>query len=358
LVSPAWNDKKIGDHFAIRPTNRSGYDLDLLSPLELKIYKMVVKQFLLQFYAPYKYDSTVAVLECEGESFKASGQVEKVVGWKILFRSDTAIKEKKDDEQVLPLMKVGDNCLVDEAKVESKKTSPPSRFDTASLIEAMEKAYLYVTDEKIKKSIKETGIGTPATRANIIDFAMKREYLQEISEAKKKFFVSTERARFLYKIVPEWIRKPDLTAYFEGLLRQVESGEMAYSRLIEIQKMFINKQIDAVKSGEVANNMPAPGTYSAPTRVGRKGTRIKSVGKVGASGKRGAGKSVGSCPQCSSPLFERSGVNGPFVGCSGYPNCKHTEPVRQEQAAAQTRQSTDQKSPARKVAAKKTSKPK
>jgi DNA topoisomerase III len=326
LVSPAWNDKKIGDHFAIRPTNRSGYDIDLLSPLELKIYKMVVKQFLAQFYAPYKYDSTVAELECVEEKFKGSGQVEKQVGWKILYRNDSAIKEKKDDEQIIPKMNSGDDCLVKEANVESKKTSPPPRFDTASLIEAMEKAYLYVTDEKVKKVIRETGIGTPATRSNIIDSAVKREYFQEISEGKKKFFVSTEKARFLYKLVPEWLRKPDLTAYFEEMLKQVESGEIPFEKLVERLRLFIEKQINAVKNGDVAKNMPEPGSYAAPKRVGRKGTRTKTVGKVGAGGS--GRSSVGECPVCKSALLVRNGSNGPFVGCSGYPNCKHTEQVK------------------------------
>lgn len=333
LFSPAWNDKKIGDHFAIRPTDRRDYDLEQLSPMEKNIYKLVVKQFLAQFYPPFKYDSTTAEITCEEEKFKATGKVEKQDGWKILFRKSGLIKETKDDDQVLPVMAINDDCDIKKATVEAKKTSPPSRFDTASLIEAMEKIHLFVTDEKVKKVLKERGIGTPATRSNIIDFALMREYIQEVTEGKRKYYVSTEKARFLYKIVPAWLRKPDLTAYFEELLMQVERKELSFDVLISRQKLFVDKLINAVKDGSVAAAMPAITMVAAPKRVGKKGTRLKAVGKLGAkTAKKGtkSGKAAnGSCPKCGSDLLERKGSSGPFLGCSGYPTCRHTEQVKQ-----------------------------
>ncbi len=316
LVSPAWDDSQIGDHFAIRPTDRSGYDLGLLSPMELNVYKLICKQFLAQFYPPYKYDSTTVEIECLGEKFRANGKLEKQLGWKVLFPPASGVREVKDDDQKLPLMEAGDLCLLAQPMVEAKKTSPPKRYDTASLLDAMEKA--------LKDKI---GIGTPATRAGIIEFAIKREYLQEVTEGKKKFYVSTERARFLYKIVPDWLKKPDLTAYFEDLLKQVEEGKLAYEKLIARQRQFIEKLMDDVKSGKVADSMPAPGTYSQPKLVGKKGTRVKSIGKMAGNERPGQRLTKWECTECGKPMAERNGSNGPFLGCSGYPGCKSTEPM-------------------------------
>jgi DNA topoisomerase-3 len=327
LRSPAWNNAKIGDHFAIRPTSRGGYDLSVLSPMEFNIYKLVVRQFLAQFYPPYKYDASVALLECEGEKFKATGKLDKSLGWKILFKREGVIKEIKDEDQVIPPMATNDSCLVAKTYVESKKTSPPSRFDTASLLDAMEKPHHFVEDEKIKKILKDCGIGTPATRGPIIEALLEREYLQEITEGKKKFFISTEKARFLYKIVPQWLRTPDLTALSEQRLKEVESGETEYTELISKQRVFIGKLISDVKDGKVASMMPAIGTFSAPKRVGKKGTRTKSVGKIGSKSSKNKSKQQthGDCPKCNSGLVERKSQHGVFFGCSSYPVCKHTQ---------------------------------
>lgn len=326
LRSPAWNDSKIGDHFAIRPTDRGGYDVSKLSTMEFNIYKLVVRQFLAQFYPPHKYDTTTVEISSEAENFKASGKVEKQEGWRVLFSSSS----KSEGDQPLPQMNSGDSCTIPEVKIESKKTSPPARFDTASLVEAMENPHLYVTDEKVKKLLKATsGIGTPATRANIIEFAIKREYLQEVSEGKRKYFISTEKGRFLYQIVPDWLKKPDLTAYFEDLLKQVENGELPYENLLLRQRQFVEKLIGAVKDGSVANNMPAPGSYQAPLRVGKSGKRVKAVGKMDGGASKATKKKPNEigCPKCGSGLKERNGKNGPFLGCSAFPNCTHTEPI-------------------------------
>ena len=332
LKSPAWNNSKIGDHFAIRPTDRIGFDVALLSQIEFGIYKLIVRQFLAQFYPPYKYDSTITDLECESERFKAIGKVEKQLGWKVLFTQSNQSDdlEVSETNQILPYMSANDYCVIKKTDVEDKKTSPPPRFDTATLIEAMEKAHLFVTNEKVKKSFKEfgCGIGTPATRANIIDFIIKRGYIEEVKQGKKKYYISTQSARFLYKVVPDWLKIPDLTAYFEGQLRQLESGQLEYDVLIARQRLFIEKQIAAVKDGSVALSIPPPGSYSPPKRADKKVTRSTAakvgVGKSKPKTTKSKAISANLCPKCGSPLIERKGQNGPFIGCSGYPKCRHT----------------------------------
>lgn len=253
IRSAAWNDAKIGDHFALRPTDASNADLSRLTDTERAIYDLVVRQFLAQFYPHYIYDSTVVTLECEGEFFKADGQMEKQAGWRMLFATS------KDAKKMLPAgMQAQDACSITACALEAKKTAPPERYTGASLIDAMEKAYTRVTDDKVRKIIKETGIGTPATRAAIIEGLLQRGYMEEIIEGKKTVYASTTKGRMLYRASPEWIRVPDLTAYFEELLKQVEKGELAFDLFMERQRKFLDKQIALVRNGEAAAAMPSP----------------------------------------------------------------------------------------------------
>jgi DNA topoisomerase-3 len=253
IKSAAWNDAKIGDHFALRPTQVGSYDLTKLSDPERKVYHLVVRQFLAQFYPHYVYESTVVTLHCEGETFRADGQIEKQVGWRTLFLSGREAKK-----MLPPGMQTHDPCDISQTHLEAKKTTPPERFNGATLIDAMEKAYTRVTDEKVKKFIKETGIGTPATRAAIIENLVGRGYVEDTVEGKRKVYISTAKGRMLYRAAPEWFRAPDLTAYFEELLKQVEQGTLPFDTFLQRQRLFLDKQIAAVRNGDVQQSMPTP----------------------------------------------------------------------------------------------------
>lgn len=341
LKSSAWDSSKIGDHHGIRPTTVKNYDLSQLSKTELAVYRLIVRNFLAQFYPPYRYNSTAVEVFCEGETFKATGTVETAAGWKVLFRSDGA-PEKDDENQALPKMAGGDACKFADARADAKKTSPPPRFDGASLIDAMEKAYLFVTDPKVKAKLKETGIGTPATRAATVDKLVKDEYVEEVKEGKRKVYISTARGRLLYQAVPAQLRKPDLTAYFEELLGAIERGELELSAFMDHQVRYVTKLIDDIKSGKVAAEMPRLEDCAPPARKGAKKSVPKADGQgQKASVKTTAAKSAGApqagaktCPKCKAAMRLRTGSKGQFWGCTSYPECKHTEPLEGEQKPA------------------------
>lgn len=251
IKSHAFDDKKLGAHTGIIPTPTQKHGSEL-SADELVIYKLVARQYLAQFYAQREFDSTILLIEAAGESLKATGRQEIKLGWKALFGAD-----EDDTEPTLPRVQQGDQVKLAAADVVSKKTTPPPRFDGSSLVDAMENIHKFVTKDEVKKRLRETdGLGTPATRGVIIENLVSREYLAEVKEGKKNVLISTPKGRQLIKSVPKEISAPDLTAYFESLLKQVEEGTFELAKFEGQQARFVTKLVDAVKSGEVAASMP------------------------------------------------------------------------------------------------------
>lgn len=358
LKSRAWDDKKLGAHSGIIPLAQT-VDMNQLSPHEQLVYKLVVRNFLAQFYPAYEYDSTVVGVEVEREQFGASGQVEKVEGWKVLFRAPGAKEQNEDGEEVgpLPAMAQGDPTKTVKAEVTDEKTKPPARFDGGSLIEAMKNAHKFVTDPEVKKRLKDTeGIGTEATRATIIEQLIKRGYIDEIKAGKKSHYQSTDKGRLTIRVLPPEITKPDLTAWFEGQLEKIVEGELTIDAFRGSLHRFETKLIADAKSGKVAANMPTLAQCAPPTPApkgrGGGGGRKTSAGRGApraAAASRSAGKtsstsaaparSTGhgashagngaakSCPKCQRPmrLRSRKDGSGEFYGCTGYPECKHAE---------------------------------
>lgn len=324
IRSHAWNSKKIGDHHGIRPTARKGYDLSALSKMERAIYKMVVRRFLAQYYPVYLYDATSVRVRCNDHLFKATGAVERERGWQVLYPSNRNSREDGQDVVVLPPMQKDEAAMIDSAAVNSGKTKPPPRFNGALLIDAMEKAYKLVTDDRVKKVIREIGIGTPATRANIVEELIARWYLAEHKEGKGTVYISTPRGRALYKCAPVQLRKPDLTAYFEELLARVSEGTLSAEDFMARQAQFVRRLIEAVKSGEAIKDMPsdipcAPGKSNLmPVKqTVSKGSGTRPALKSKAKGKTNLSK----CARCGEPMVERNGTKGKFLGCSKYPAC-------------------------------------
>lgn len=337
LKSTAWDSSKIGDHHGIRPTTVSGYDLGQLSPSELAIYRLIVRNFLAQFYPRYRYTATTVQVACDADMFRAAGTVESDPGWKVLFRNESETADApQDEQQVLPPMAQGDTCAISGADVAARRTSAPPRFDGASIIDAMEKAHLFVTDARVKARLKETGIGTPATRAATVDNLIARDYINVAKEGRRKVYIATARGRLLYHAVPEQLRRPDLTAYFEELLGSIERGELDLSSFMDQQVRYVTKLIDDVKSGAVAAGMPRLEDcepIARPTRGAREPastTRRSPRRQLPPQHDHDAP----TCPACSAPMRVRTGTNGPFLGCSRYPSCKHTERVRAGSEAA------------------------
>jgi DNA topoisomerase-3 len=230
LTSKAWNDNKVGAHHAIIPTARS-MDGNKLSQNEQRIYALVARQYLLQFYGPFTYQEKQVVSQLAGGLFVAKQKDIIAEGWKGLFdKPQTPAKAQSDSTSTLPDVVKGDaiNCIG--AKVEEKQTSPPKHFTDATLLAAMTGIARYVSNPDIKKVLRETdGLGTEATRAGIIELLFKRQFLCR----KGKQIHATEVGRQLANSLPEQMVLPDMTAHWESQLEAISEKTMSYEQFMQ-----------------------------------------------------------------------------------------------------------------------------
>lgn len=278
--SGVWDDSKLDAHFAIIPTDMKK-DLSALSREEQTIYRLIVTYWLAQFYPDYEYDSTTLTALVEGERFTATGQTPALAGWRLVI----PMKKSMDDEdkQSLPLVAKGDPCRTNPVQIAEDQTKPPPRYNGASLLEAMEKAWKFVTDAKVKERLKQTeGIGTPATRSTIIAECISGGFIVEEKIGKANVYVPTQKARVYYGSLDPGLSKLDLTAYFEGQLEEIAQGRMEYPAFKEMLRRLVTRFMTKLKDGSIAAAMPTPAQIPANTFKG------KPVGQSSKSGKSGS----------------------------------------------------------------------
>ena len=215
LRSKAWNDKKVTAHHAIIPTPTTG-TRPTLNANDRVIYELVCTRYLAQFYPPFEYLQTKLELDVAGERFTASGRQVVGEGWRALGK--TVSNEDEEAEGSVPSLAVGASVVATNVDISEKKTQPPKRFADATLIQAMCNIAKYVTDANVKKILGDAdGIGTPATRAAIIETLFNRGFIAR----DKKFIVSTPTGRALIKALPASATTPDMTAVWEAAMTEL-----------------------------------------------------------------------------------------------------------------------------------------
>ena len=245
IKSQTWNDKKITAHHGIIPTQLP-VDWTALSDKEQKIYELIGRRYLAQFFPVHQFNSCSIDLELGGETFIGKGKNVTALGWKFVYQNQTdPDNDKTESDQILPSVKNGDILKVLKTETKNELTKPPAYFTEGTLIAAMEKIHTVVDNPEYKKYLKEgDGIGTPATRAAIISELKRKGYL----ETKGKKICASSDGIELLKLVPELVRNPILTAVFERKLRDVESGKSTLSSFIESQQKFILQEINKAKA--------------------------------------------------------------------------------------------------------------
>ena len=211
------NDAKVSDHHAIIPTEETP-NLLKLNDEEKKIYFLVVKRFLAAFLPPYRYENTMIELAAGGEHFKAGGKIVVDKGWKQVY--DLAAEEDEEEVQTLPAIKKGDRFECRAVQLKAQKTKPPSRYTEASLLSAMENPAKFVSDRSMKEYLG-AGLGTPATRADIIEKLYNAFYM----EKRDNVIVPTQKAMQLVDLVPADLKEPLLTAKWEKALDGIAKGQ-------------------------------------------------------------------------------------------------------------------------------------
>lgn len=267
--SAAWDDAKLKEHFAIIPLP-AHKSIRELPKRDADIYALIVRQYVAQFAPNHEYWSTSIVAPIGEHSFKATGKAVINEGWRSLFGSNDDEKEVK-----LPQIEDGEAGLASPVEVKAKKTEPPKRFTPVTLLDAMEKAWQFVTDPNIKKHLKEVeGLGTSATRAPLIAKIIQNEFVIESKSGKMTSYVPTPKAEVYIKCVPPKLAVPDLTSYFEGLLDSIKDGQLSYSDFRAKLQMLVQKTVlEAARDGSAFAAMPSPEQMPQQAQLSRRPAR-------------------------------------------------------------------------------------
>lgn len=259
LKSPVFNDKKVTAHHGIVPVAHA-VDWSQLSDREQKLYRLIAKRYIAQFFPAHEYDETVVKLALGDETFTARGRVVVVKGWKALYaKVEKSAPEKRtsknrkgnerngeedeDASQTLPPLKKGD--VVDVLSVDGREdqTKPPAYFTEGTLIAAMETIWKSFDDPHLQEKLKEAGgIGTPATRSMIIQELKRKNYLE--TEGKKLH--CTEEGRKVLLTASHKVRSAVLTAQFEAKLQEIERGTTTLSAFVSEYEDFIRSELAEV----------------------------------------------------------------------------------------------------------------
>ena len=247
-----FNNAKISDHFAIIPTALAPKHLN---EAEAKLYDLVVRRFLAVFYPPAEYLITTRITRVAGEAFKSEGKVLKQAGWLEVHGKEV----QEDDEANLVAVAAGETAEAREANVVATQTKPPARFTEATLLTAMEGAGKLVEDEELRDAMKERGLGTPATRAVIIEKLIAEEYVvrnqRELQPTPKAFSLFT-LLRGLE--IPELI-SPELTGEWEYKLREMEHGKLSRPQFMQGIAEMTKHIVERAKAHE---SETVPGDYA------------------------------------------------------------------------------------------------
>ncbi len=294
------DNSKITDHHAIIPTPKTP-DLSKLPSDEAAIYKMVCQRLMEVFYPAYEYESTEAILRVEdasmgyNELFSARGRVITELGFMALRKKDTqdavtktgktkrSKKSSKDEEEEtnLPELKVGEIVPIEKAAIQSKKTQPPKPFTEATLLTAMEYAGKYIEDEDLKEEMDKLSLGTPATRASIIERLIAVKYIHRQGKA----LLPTEKGKQLIAIVPQELKSPEMTGKWERSLEKIYQGSMDPERFMGSIERYVRYIVGSA------------GTVNETVKFQREEKKKRNARSQGSEGS-GRASELGICPVC------------------------------------------------------------
>lgn len=285
------DDKKVSDHHAIIPTEQF-VQLDHMTNEERKIYDLVIRRFCGILYPPFEYEQTTVKGESGGETFTAKGKIVKSQGWKEAYEGDWT--EEEDEEfQTLKELEQGQQLKIDRADISIGKTQPPAHFNEATLLSAMENPvkYMQSKDAQAAKTLGETGgLGTVATRADIIE----KLFHTFLMEKRGNDILLTSKAKQLLELVPEDLKKPELTADWEMRLSKIAQGKLKKNIFLKDIKNYAEEIIGEIKTGQ--------GTFHHDNLTNTK------------------------CPVCGKRMLSVNGKNSKMLVCQDR-NCGHRETI-------------------------------
>ncbi len=262
-----FNNAKVGDHFAIIPTGTLPRSLD---NHEQALFDMVTKRFVAVFFPPAQYENTARITRVEGEPFKTEGKILVAPGWLEVYGREAASEKPEEN---LPAVTQGERVETVRIEIKTEQTRPPARYNEATILSAMESAGKLVEDEELREAMKEKGLGTPATRAAIIETLISAHYLVRHGKELQPTAKAIQTITLLKNAVPE-LTSPELTGEWEFRLHEIEHRKLTRDAFMRDIRELTNDIVGKAKHFHPDEHMPE----SAP---------------------------FGKCPKCGSPIVER-----------------------------------------------------
>lgn len=289
-----FDNEKVSDHHALIPTPQTA-PLDKLPPDERALYDLVARRLIAAFYPAFEYDQNRVVTTCAGQNFKSLGRTVKNLGWKKVYQeqasgesADAQKKKTKDteNEAALPVLHEGDERDVRKVSAKKEATKPPAPHTDASLLASMENAGRELEDEQLRERMKGSGLGTPATRAAIIERIIAVGYAQR----KGRALFATEKGVRLIDIAPGEIASPEMTGKWELALNEIAENKCDTESFMQGIRSLTTNLVRFAKTTDNPGNFPEE--ERRKTRSGKTAATVypKLEGVV--------------CPLCGKPVQE------------------------------------------------------
>lgn len=355
IRSRAFNSGKVSAHHGIIPTETAG-NMAALSDCEQKIYLLIARAYIAQFWPVRRYDQADALVEVEGHRFSVRANVTTQPGWLSLYRNNVWNEDMDGDDNDLSIdirsVQQGQRGACVGAEAQQQETRPQPLYTMATLLGDLTRVAKYVRDDRLRKLLLEKdkgkegehgGIGTPATRDSIIAALFKRGYLVE----QGKNIVPTSTAEAFYDALPDQAKFPDMTALWHEQQKAIQAGERDTESFVRELMEYIAGEVAGVKANGLDIRIDAPPCplCSKPLRRIRKkdkdtffwgctglaeGCKFACEDKAGKPIQKEVPKAseLHKCMACSSGLSRRPGKKKSVYwwGCSAYPVCKETYP--------------------------------
>ena len=319
------DNSKVSDHHAIIPTEQY-VNLSKLNQDERNIYDLVVKRFIAVLNPAFEYEQTTVKVDVKGEVFSAKGKIVKSQGWKSVYKDRLNIEDGTSDgeqDQSLPNVKKGDALKIISVKLINGKTKPPARYNEATLLSAMENPGRFMDDKSLRETMESTsGLGTPATRADIIEKLFDSFYM----ERKGKEIAPTSKGIQLVGLVPSDLKAPELTAKWEQQLKLISNGKAKANEFVQEMKKYASKLVSTVITSSetykhdnvTREKCPECGKFLLDVN-GKKGKMLICADRECGYRKGVSQVSNARCPQCHKKMEIRGeGENKTFSCGCGY----------------------------------------
>lgn len=284
-----FDNAKVSDHHAIIPTTQTAPVDKLPSDLR-KVYDLIARRTIAAFYPPMVYDAVRVVTACGDDLFKTTGRTVRNLGWKQVYGGEK-------EEEALPALQEGDVRKVEKAAVKKEATKPPAPHTDASLLAAMEHAGRELKDEELREQMKGSGLGTPATRAAIIERLVQVGY----AARKGRTINATEKGVRLIAIAPDEVASPETTGKWELALHEIAENKRNTIRFMEGIRRLSAFLVDYARTTDKEGDFPAE------ERRGSKSGKRKTSAQANTV-------SDAVCPLCQKPVVESAKA----FGCSAW----------------------------------------